>query len=111
MTAEGTAPAKPGGKWAAVARFGQYDQITAESAAGLLEGVRPLQGEQDSRGRSAVTRDESAVEEISREYPAPGHSPATAGTTPSPPAPSPQHPIHMKRRGQASGSFSQGARP
>lgn len=35
-----TAPAKPGGRWTAVARFGQHDQLAAESAAELLELVR-----------------------------------------------------------------------
>jgi len=35
-----TAPATPGGRWTAVARFGQHDQLAAESAAELLEPVR-----------------------------------------------------------------------
>jgi hypothetical protein len=35
-----TAPAKPGGQWTAEAKFGQHDQMTAESAAELLELVR-----------------------------------------------------------------------
>jgi hypothetical protein len=35
-----TAPAEPGGRWTAVARFGEYDQLAAESAAELLELVR-----------------------------------------------------------------------
>jgi hypothetical protein len=35
-----TAPAKPGGRWTAVARFGQNDQIAAESATELLALVR-----------------------------------------------------------------------
>jgi hypothetical protein len=35
-----TAPAKLGGQWTAVARFGQHDQLAAESAAELLELVR-----------------------------------------------------------------------
>jgi hypothetical protein len=34
------APAKPGGQWTAVARFGQHDQIAAESATELLALVR-----------------------------------------------------------------------
>jgi hypothetical protein len=34
-----TAPAQPGGRWAAVARFGQHDQIAGESAAELLAPV------------------------------------------------------------------------
>jgi hypothetical protein len=35
-----TAPAKPGGRWAAVATFGQHDQIAADSATELLALVR-----------------------------------------------------------------------
>jgi len=35
-----TAPAKPDGRWTAAARFGQHDQLAAESAAELLELVR-----------------------------------------------------------------------
>jgi hypothetical protein len=35
-----TAPAKPGGRWMAVARFGQHDQMDAQSAAELLVLVR-----------------------------------------------------------------------
>jgi len=35
-----TAPVKPGGRWMAAARFGQHDQLAAESATGLLELVR-----------------------------------------------------------------------
>jgi hypothetical protein len=35
-----TAPAEPGGRWTAAARFGQHDQLAAESAADLLELVR-----------------------------------------------------------------------
>ena len=33
-------PVAPGGRWTAVARFGQHDQLAAESAAELLELVR-----------------------------------------------------------------------
>lgn len=35
-----TSPAKAGGRWKAVARFGQHDEIAAESAAELLALVR-----------------------------------------------------------------------
>jgi hypothetical protein len=35
-----SAPAKPHGRWTAVARFGQHDHLAAESAAELLELVR-----------------------------------------------------------------------
>lgn len=35
-----TAPAQPGGSWTAAARFGQHDQLAAESATELLELVR-----------------------------------------------------------------------
>jgi hypothetical protein len=34
------APPRPGGRWTAVARFGQHDELAAESAADLLELVR-----------------------------------------------------------------------
>jgi hypothetical protein len=35
-----TAPAKPGSRWTAAARFGQHDRLAAESAAELLDLVR-----------------------------------------------------------------------
>jgi hypothetical protein len=35
-----TAPAKPGGRWTAAARFSQQDQLAAESATELVELVR-----------------------------------------------------------------------
>jgi len=35
-----TAPARPGGRWTAEARFGRHDQLDAESAAELLELIR-----------------------------------------------------------------------
>jgi hypothetical protein len=35
-----TAPAKPGGQWTATARFGQQDELAAESATALLTLVR-----------------------------------------------------------------------
>ena len=35
-----TAPAQPGGRWTAAARFGQHDQLAAESATELLALVR-----------------------------------------------------------------------
>jgi hypothetical protein len=35
-----TAPAKPGERWMAAARFGQHDQLAAESATELLALVR-----------------------------------------------------------------------
>jgi hypothetical protein len=34
------APPRPDGRWTAVARFGQHDELAAESAADLLELVR-----------------------------------------------------------------------
>jgi len=37
---EFAAPEKPGGKWAATARFGYHDKLEASSAAELLEEVR-----------------------------------------------------------------------
>jgi len=33
-------PGAPGGRWAAVAKFGRLDRIEEESATGLLEKVR-----------------------------------------------------------------------
>lgn len=48
-----SAPARPGGRWTAAARFGQHGQLAAESATELLALIRthhkankPARGEQ-----------------------------------------------------------------